>query len=121
MKLLLDMNLSPLWLEALRSAGHEPIHWSHVGPPNAPDSHLMAWAAVNHCVVMTHDLDFAALLAASQANNPSVLLLRTRSTLPSRIGHLVLTVLRIHQQSLETGVIVTLDEDRSRVRVLPLK
>ena len=35
MKLLIDMNLSPSWVEALRVMGFEAVHWSNVGDPLA--------------------------------------------------------------------------------------
>lgn len=28
MKLLVDMNLSPLWVDVLKGAGHDALHWS---------------------------------------------------------------------------------------------
>lgn len=37
MKILLDMNLSPAWVEFLEGEGFEAVHWSLVGEPNAPD------------------------------------------------------------------------------------
>lgn len=43
MKLLLDMNLSPLWVEALEEQGYEAVHWSRVG---APDRLVLQRAAV---------------------------------------------------------------------------
>ncbi len=36
MKLLIDMNLSPRWVSVLRAAGFAALHWSSVGPLDAP-------------------------------------------------------------------------------------
>jgi predicted nuclease of predicted toxin-antitoxin system len=41
MKVLIDMNLSPRWLGALTGAGFEAVHWSALGPGNAPDAEIM--------------------------------------------------------------------------------
>jgi predicted nuclease of predicted toxin-antitoxin system len=38
MKLLIDMNLSPLWVPFLADSGFESIHWSNIGQPSAPDT-----------------------------------------------------------------------------------
>lgn len=38
MKLLIDMNLSPLWVEFLAGSGFESIHWSDVGQASGPDA-----------------------------------------------------------------------------------
>ena len=42
MKLLVDMNLSPRWVETFSRAGIEAVHWSSLGVANAPDSEIMA-------------------------------------------------------------------------------
>ncbi len=76
MRVLLDMNLSPEWLPHLREAGHEAVHWSHVGEQNAPDAVIMNWAHERDYVIITHDLDFGAILAATEARGPSVVQIR---------------------------------------------
>lgn len=38
MKLLVDMNLSPRWVNLLADAGFEAAHWSTLGASNVPDS-----------------------------------------------------------------------------------
>ncbi|MCW5599101.1 hypothetical protein C8R30_1526 [Nitrosomonas nitrosa] len=35
MKLLIDMNLSPRWVDVLANAGFEAAHWSALGAYNA--------------------------------------------------------------------------------------
>ena len=44
MKVLVDMNLSPLVAKGLQALGHEATHWSHVGEFTASDAEIMAWA-----------------------------------------------------------------------------
>ena len=66
MKVLVDMNLSPGWVSFLAEAGFEAVHWTEIGSPTATDSELMAWAAKNDHIVLTADLDFGAILAATQ-------------------------------------------------------
>jgi predicted nuclease of predicted toxin-antitoxin system len=56
MKLLVDMNLSPRWVKTLLEAGIESSHWSSLGPANASDTEIMAFARTNGYVVLTHDL-----------------------------------------------------------------
>jgi predicted nuclease of predicted toxin-antitoxin system len=72
MKLLLDMNLAPDWCGVLGREGFDAVHWSAVGDGRATDAIVMAWARANGRVVVTHDLDFGALLAATGAEGPSV-------------------------------------------------
>ena len=54
MKLLVDMNLSPRWASYLAAAGVDATHWSTVGSASASDDTVMAYAAANGYVVMTH-------------------------------------------------------------------
>ena len=36
MRFLIDMNLSPKWVEFLTNSGHEAAHWVDIGAPDAP-------------------------------------------------------------------------------------
>ncbi|MHB8565114.1 MAG: DUF5615 family PIN-like protein [Acidiferrobacteraceae bacterium] len=56
------MNLSPDWREILVTHGGEAVHWSSVGKPTAPDKTILHYARDNDFVVLTHDLDFSAIL-----------------------------------------------------------
>ncbi|HEX4767694.1 MAG TPA: DUF5615 family PIN-like protein [Lichenihabitans sp.] len=118
MKLVVDMNLSPDWITALRGFGHDAIHWRSVGPANAPDDEILQWARAEGRTVLTSDLDFGSLLATSGASKPSVVQLRTGTTLPSRIGSLIARVLRETEADLLSGALVTVAEDRVRLRPL---
>src|SRR3546814_19354237 len=71
MQLLIDMNLSPRWIDWFAGVGIEAVHWSMVGENNAPDSEIMAYASVNGYVVITHDLDFSTILAATHGEKRS--------------------------------------------------
>jgi predicted nuclease of predicted toxin-antitoxin system len=51
LKILLDMNLSPVWVEALVEAGIEARHWSTVGDGRASDKEIFEWASRNGFVV----------------------------------------------------------------------
>ena len=120
MKLLVDMNLSPRWISTLAAAGIESVHWSTVGAGNAPDTEIMAFAAANDYVVLTHDLDFGAILAATQGEKPSVVQIRAEDVSPDVIGAPVVAALRQMAEELVAGALVTVDPNRARLRVLPL-
>lgn len=121
MKLVIDMNLSPRWVSLLASAGIESAHWSTLGPTNAPDSAIMAYAKANRCVVLTHDLDFGAILAATQGEKPSVVQVRSENVSPEVIGKQVIAALHQMASELEEGALLTIDPRRTRLRVLPLQ
>lgn len=121
MKLLIDMNLSPRWVGLLTGAGIEAAHWSALGAPNATDSEIMAYAKAKDCVVLTHDLDFGAILAATQGEKPSVVQIRSEDVNPDAIGAQVIAALRQMASALEEGALLTIDPKRTRLRVLPLQ
>lgn len=118
--ILIDMNLSPEWVEVLRAGGWPAVHWSAMGPVDAKDTELMAWARSNGAVVFTHDLDFSTALALSAANRPSILQIRGQRVLPEQSGALVISLLDRYQQELIDGALLTVDERKHRVRILPL-
>ncbi len=121
MRLIIDMNLSPRWVTLLDNAGIEAVHWSTLGANNAPDSVIMAFAAANNFVVLTHDLDFSAILAATHGEKPSVVQIRAEDVSPGAIGAQVIAALRQMATELEEGALLTIDPNRTRMRVLPLQ
>lgn len=80
------MNLSPRWADLLAQEGFEAGHWSMLGTGNAPDTEIMAYARANNYVVLTHDLDFGAILAATHGEKPSVVQIRAEQLNPDVIG-----------------------------------
>jgi predicted nuclease of predicted toxin-antitoxin system len=82
---------------------------------------IMAWARDSGFVVITHDLDFSAILASTEALGPSVIQVRTQDVLPDAIGSDVVQVLRDQRTALDQGAIVSVDQLTSRVRVLPIR
>jgi predicted nuclease of predicted toxin-antitoxin system len=121
MKLLVDMNLSPAWVRFLAEAGVDAVHWSQVGPGSAADRVLVEWAAAHDRIVLTADLDFGAILAATQRRRPSVVQVRGDLLSPKAIGHAVLSAIRQAEAELHEGALVSVDAARARLRILPLK
>lgn len=81
----------------------------------------MTWAAEHGYIVFTHDLDFGALIAATQARTPSVIQVRAQDILPASLGAQVISAIsRLHAE-LEEGALVSIDPGRARVRILPLR
>lgn len=119
MKLLVDMNLSPQWIPFLRDAGWEAIHWSDVGKADAGDVEIMAYAAAHDYVVVTHDLDFGAILAVTHGKKPSVVQIRSEDVSPKVIGRQTAAALRQVQRELEAGALLTIESERIRLRLLP--
>lgn len=120
MKIIIDMNLSPLWVNYFLSHGIEAQHWSTIGNPHASDVEILQWAQQNQAIVFTNDLDFGAILATSQAQYPSVFQVRTQDLLPQSIGQLVVKNLQKLKSELTAGALVSLDLNRAKIRILPI-
>jgi predicted nuclease of predicted toxin-antitoxin system len=70
----------------------------------------MEWARANGYAVFTHDLDFGAVLAATQAEAPSVIQVRAQDILPSHLGEVVVRVLLRHESEITSAVLISIDE-----------
>jgi len=120
MKIVIDMNLPPSWVEVLQAGGHDAVHWSCVGLPQASDHDILLWARHNACVVFTHDLDFGAILAATGADSPSVIQIRSQDVTPHGMRTHILAALSQFAVELRRGSLISIDEASGRARVLPI-
>ena len=120
MRILIDMNLSPRWVDVLADAGIECIHWSSVGETTASDSFIMAFAKGAGYVVLTHDLDFGSILAATHGDKPSVIQIRSSTLSTAAIGPFVVKTLIQMEAEIESGALLTIEPPRARIRLLPL-
>jgi predicted nuclease of predicted toxin-antitoxin system len=120
-KLLVDTNLSPSWVDRLARHGFEAVHWSTLGAATAPDVEILTWANEHGFVVVTNDLDFSAILAASAGATPSVVQIRSQDLLSDVVVSIVAKALDAHRKDIERGALLSIDEADTRVRVLPLR
>jgi len=120
-KLVVDMNLSPSWVERLAGHGFEAVHWSTIGTATAPDAEILTWANEHGFVVITNDLDFSAILAARAGATPSVVQIRTQDLLSDEAVSIVAKAVQAYREDIERGALLSIDEGGTRVRMLPLK
>lgn len=64
-------------------------------------------------------MDFSALLAATQAEGPSVIQVRAQDIRPETLGHVVIQVIEQFREELVQGALISIDPQRARVRILP--
>lgn len=120
MRLLVDMNLSPRWVDVLAISGISAVHWMNVGSPHAPDRQIMEYAATHDLIVLTHDLDFSAILAATKGTRPSVVQIRSDEITPEAMASILVKALLQVADDLAACALLTVDPKRSRLRLLPL-
>jgi predicted nuclease of predicted toxin-antitoxin system len=121
MTFLLDVNLSPAWIPKLEAAGLGVTDWRSVGELGAPDAALFDYARERGMTIITHDLDFSAVLALTHATGPSVVQLRTLNPDPEIHAGMVLSSIQRFSEYLEAGAILSISEESVRVRTLPIR
>lgn len=121
MKFLADMGVSPRVVEHLRLMGHDAVHLHEHGLDRMTDTDILAKAQAENRVVLTHDLDFGDLLAASQDVLPSVILFRLQDMRPGTVNRHLDDILAQHLPALESGAILSVTERRVRLRMLPIQ
>jgi len=120
-KLLVDMMLSTRVAEELRNAGHDAVHVREYGLQRALDEEILARAAREQRTLITADMDFGFLLASRRHPRPSVVLLRRLAFHRAEfVVALLLANLPQLAEALEQGSLVVLEENRIRVRRLPI-
>jgi predicted nuclease of predicted toxin-antitoxin system len=72
---------------------------------DAADIEIMAYAAKHDYVVLTHDLDFSAILAATQGTKPSVVQIRSDNLSPAVIGEPLIAALQQMTPELAAGAL----------------
>ena len=120
MKLLLDMNLSPKLVDLLGSKGIISIHWTMIGSPDASDAEIISFAMDNDYVVVTHDLDFSAILSVTHGKKPSVIQIREQGHKKELIAELIAITVLQYADEIEQGAVLSLDANMARLRILPL-
>ena len=76
MKFVADMGISPTTVSFLQDLGYKAVHLHHQGLDRLTDSEVLEKALREESILLTHDLDFGGLLAASGGQLPSVIIFR---------------------------------------------
>ncbi len=121
MKFLADMGISARTIATLREQGYDAIHAREVGLARASDATILDRARTEDRVVLTVDLDFGQLLAASRQATPSVVIFRVSDQTPGSITPRLLRVIAERSNNLDNGAIILVEDRRYRVRPLPIK
>ncbi|MDZ7292078.1 MAG: DUF5615 family PIN-like protein [candidate division KSB1 bacterium] len=121
MKFLVDMGISPKSADFLRSLGYDAVHLLDQGLGRLPDPDILEKARMEGRVLLTHDLGFGELVAASGTQLPSVIIFRLNNMKPERVDQYLREIISKHQDALVQGVIMSVTEGKIRVHHLPLK
>jgi predicted nuclease of predicted toxin-antitoxin system len=120
MKLLLDQGLPRSAAMLLRECGYESFNVADLGLSASADEEILNWASQEYFTVVTLDADFHALLALSAADKPSVIRIRIEGLKAIPLVKILQTVIKNCETEILSGVAITVDSNRIRVRNLPL-
>lgn len=121
MRILVDASMSPVVVRGLREAGHDAVHVGEVLRLDAPDVDILEHAVREARVIVAADTDFGELLAMRQSTEPSVVLFhRQTGRRPREQATLLLANLPAVETDLRAGAMVVVEEQRLRVRALPI-
>ena len=121
MRILADMHISPNTVQHLMTTGHDAIRVDAVMPNTATDREIVEWAGQNDRVVLTQDLDFSDIIALSGAIRPSLITLRLSDSRVENVNRVLESVLPQIEDCIEAGIVVTVEDDRFRIRQLPIQ
>lgn len=120
MNFVFDQNFGLNWKPIFHGRGWAAVAWVEVGQRSAEDEVIMDWARANDHIVVTKDLDFGRMLYLTQAEKPSVVLVRAIDPQPESIARDLTWAIERTQFMLELGALLVFDDHKHRVRVLPL-
>jgi predicted nuclease of predicted toxin-antitoxin system len=120
MKFLADMGISPRVVEELRMKKHDAIHLIEEGLNRLPDREILQKARQENRVLLTHDLDFGELLAASGGELPSVVVFRLKDMRAANVSKHLFSIINQQSEALSQGAILSVTEQKVRVRRPPI-
>lgn len=120
MRFLIDNALGVAVAEGLRAAEHDAVHVRDRGMARAADDEIFSLAVAEQRVIVSADSDFSLLLVLSHQTQPSFLLFRCINRRPAVILRLLLGNLERLREDIEAGCVAVFEDERIRVRRLPL-
>ena len=120
MKFIADMGISVKSVEFLKELGHDAYHLHEKGFDAFSDAEILRIALFEGRVVLTHDLDFGELIAASGESLPSIIIFRLKNMRPEQVNRLLKKIVLHSLNLLEQGCVLSVTEKHIRVRVLPI-
>jgi predicted nuclease of predicted toxin-antitoxin system len=118
MLFLADMGISLRVVNWLCSSGHD--HLRDEGLQSLSNGEVFRKAFREERIVLTFDLDFGEIVAASRATTVSVVLFRLRNTRADFVIRRLKIVLDQSAEELAQGAVVLVEDERHRVRKLPI-
>lgn len=121
MKFLADMGISLKTVQRLQALNIDIYHLMEKNLHTMPDSQIYELATKEQRIIVTHDLDFSDIVAASGEQLPSVIIFRLDNMKATNVNVFLENIIQRHARELETGAIISVNEKNIRVRMLPIQ
>ena len=121
MKFLIDNALSPDIADVLSANGQDARHVRVIGMQSAIDADIIRAAENERRILVSADTDFGAHLALRRSRSPSFVLFRKAAHLrPDEMAEQLISIALEYAPELESGCVMTISDERIRIRQLPL-
>jgi predicted nuclease of predicted toxin-antitoxin system len=121
LKFLIDNALSPIFSKQLQNHGHDAIHVRDMDMQTCPDEEIFDFAQEEERIIVSADTDFGTIIALRNEQFPSIIIFRrTRNRRPIEQVALLISNLDQIEVSLRKGSIVIIEDNRIRIRALPI-
>ena len=120
MRILADVHISPITVQHLNDLGHDVVRSNSVLPENAPDSEIVVRALIDERAVLAQDLGFAAMIALAGATRPSIITLRLSDSRVETVNRILAAALPALEGRVAAGILATVEDERVRIRELPV-
>lgn len=121
MRFLADMGVPNSVVIELRRRGNDAIHLREEGLHRLPDDEIFQKTIAENRILLTFDLDFSEIVALSGNQTVGVVVFRLRNTRAEHVMKRLARVLRESSDALEKGAVISVEENRHRVRRLPIQ
>ena len=120
MRFLADMGVSQRVVTWLQEQGHDATHLRDEGLQKLENGEIFTKAFRESRIILTWDLDFTEIVALSGTRIVSAVVFRLMNTRSENVIRRLERVLAESAPDLEEGAIISVEESRHRVRLLPI-
>lgn len=120
MRFLLDMGVDVRVATWLLEHGHDSVHLRDQSLQRLPNGEIFTKAISEGRIILTFDLDFGEIAALARGRKASVVVFRLHNTRTAHVLQRLASVLADCSTVLEEGAVVVVEENRHRVRSLPV-
>ena len=120
MRFLADMGISPHVVEELRQRGRDAVHLQGQGLGTMTDPEILRKAREEERILLTHDLGFGELLAASGGSLPRLIIFRLKDMRAPNVSLHLFNILNQQSEALNKGAVCSVTERKVRIRMLPI-